>query len=40
MLLLRQAARELVEEVLGDDEGDDGDDEEGGSMDNLLQSDG
>ena len=32
-----KAARELVEEVLGDDEGDD---EEGDSPDDLLQSDG
>jgi len=35
-----KAARELVEEVLGDDDGNDGDDEEGDSMDDLLQSDG
>ncbi len=35
-----KAARELVEEVLGDDDGDDDDDEEGDSIDDDLQNDG
>jgi len=33
-----KAARELVEEVLGDDDGEDGDDDDGGSGDDLLEN--
>ena len=34
-----KAARELVEEVLGDDDGEDGDDDDGASVDDVLESD-